>query len=91
MDLSLLPKEIQILISEFNIEHRLKMKIVMNELCKKTKNKYKYINNICRKCGDKIYNNRQEICKYKKKYIFCCIHCRFHNEDTIRRSFRRRK
>lgn len=90
MDLSLLPTEIQILISEFNIEHRPKMKIVMDELTKKTK-KHKYINNICRNCGDKLYNNREETYILWKKYIFCCTHCRFHTEDAIRRGFRRRK
>ena len=90
MDLSLLPKEIQILISEFNIEHRPNMKIVMNELCKKTK-KQKYINNICRNCGDELYSERKETYIFWKKYIFCSTYCNFETEDAIRRSFRRRK
>jgi len=45
MNLLLLPKELQVLISEFNVQHRHVMRLVMNELllkCKERTNNDKY-------------------------------------------------
>jgi len=86
----MLPKEIQILISEFNPEHRPKMKNVLEELLKETKIR-NYIDTICGNCGDELYSDeREETYILWKKYTFCCKYCRYETEEDIRKSFRRK-
>ena len=91
IDLSLLPNEIKILIYEYNVDHRPKLKLVLNELVTEC-NIRSYIDNICLNCGDEL-SDGQLIRTYIlwKKYTFCCLRCNFETDDAIRRSFRRRK
>jgi hypothetical protein len=88
LNLAFLPKEIRILIDEYNVEHRPMMKLVMDELIKECSLR-NYFNSICENClckGELI-----ETYILWKKYTFCSMRCRFETEDTIRRSYRRRK
>jgi hypothetical protein len=51
MNLRLLPKELQDLIGEFNVEHRSLMRLVTNELLEKH-NERIMRDYFCRNCGD---------------------------------------
>lgn len=91
LNLSLLPKEIRILIDEYNVQHRPMMKLVMNELMNECSLR-NYEHNICQNCQDKLYNNNIiETYIMWKKYSFCCLRCEFETEDNIRQTWRRRK
>ena len=86
MNLLLLPKHLQDLISMFNAEHRPLMRVLMDEL-----NRYW----IWRNEKDKDCNNcfnyaDEEYSKYIlwKKYNFCGEWCRHDLEDHIRKSYR---
>ena len=87
MNLLLLPKQLQDLISEFNVEHRPLMQVVMNELlikCEERIENDKY----CVNCG----NDAEE--QYSKyifwhKYIFCGGWCSYDTEYHIRKTLRR--
>lgn len=78
MNLAILPKEIQDMIYEYNVEHRPQMRIVLKELLKKYKSKI-YLNNRCSYC--RIQPNRP-MTKYIlwKKYTFCSEWCSFNEE-----------
>ena len=84
MNLLLLPKELQVLISEFNVEHRPIMRVLMRELLVKYKqctDNDKY----CLGCGclsDERYSTYILWCKY----IFCGALCRYDTEYIIRRN-----
>jgi hypothetical protein len=91
LNLAFLPKEIRILIDEYNVQHRHMMKLVMDELIKECSLR-NYIHNICQNCLDNLYNGELiETYIFWKKYTFCSEICRFETEDNIRRSWRRRK
>ena len=83
MNLLLLPKELQVLISEFNVEHRPIMRVLMRELLVKYKqctDNDKY----CLGCGclsDEQYSTYILWCKYS----FCGALCRYDTEYIIRR------
>lgn len=54
MNLQLLPREIQILINEYNVDHRPKMKMVLEELLERFVEYIEYNDNdenICFNCG----------------------------------------
>lgn len=81
-----LPKDIQILISEYNVEHRPTMRPVLVELKQRCKEKSEEYNHCCG-CFDS-----PQFTKYIlfKKYVFCSEWC-YHDIDTaIRQSYRKR-
>ena len=89
MNLLLLPKHLQDLISEFNVEHRPLMRVLMDEL-----NRYL----IWRNEKDKDCNNcfNYSDAQYStyilwKKYNFCGEWCRHDLEYHIRKTLRRKK
>ena len=87
MNLRLLPKELQVLISEFNVEHRPAMRVVMNELvinCKKRNDENKH----CMNCGDNAEEEKYATYIFWHKYTFCGEWCRYNAEDDIRKSYR---
>ena len=86
MNLLLLPKQLQDLISEFNVEHRPMMRVVMNEL-----NRYWIWRNEKDKDCVNCFNDADEqYSKYIlwKKYNFCGEWCRHDLEYHIRKSYR---
>jgi hypothetical protein len=86
MNLLLLPKELQVLISEFNVQHRPVMRLVMNELLVKYKertNNDKY----CLGCGD-LSDKQYFTYIYWRKYSFCGALCRYDIEYIMRRNRR---
>lgn len=94
MNLLLLPIELQILISEFNVEHRSKMRVVLNELIKKPLFKELVVyhkirlnrNNYCSYCRGKPDENLTKFIKWKK-LKFCSEWCRFNEEYDIRYNY----
>lgn len=95
MNLLLLPKELQVLISEFNVEHKpimrkvtheLLLRLVRNELLVKYKERVdndKY----CLGCG--CLSDKQYLTYiYWRKYSFCGKWCMYDTEYSIRRSRR---
>jgi len=87
MNLLLLPKQLQDLISEFNVEHRPLMKLVMNELiiqCEDRNEKDKYCVN-CDSCAEEQYSNYI----FWHKYTFCGEWCSYDTEYHIRKTLRR--
>lgn len=87
MNLLLLPKEIEDLINEFNIEHRPQMKLIMNQLLFRHK-KRMCIDELCINCGN--YKDEQYttyiICR---KYTFCGEWCKYNVETDIRKSYKK--
>ena len=87
MDLLLLPKQLQDLISEFNVEHRRLMRVVMNELLIKYEHRVendKYCDN-CNNDAEEQYSTYI----YWRKYNFCGEWCRHDTEYHIRKTLRR--
>jgi len=87
MNLLLLPKQLQDLISEFNVEHRPLMKVVMNELLIKYEHRIendKYCVN-CNCCAEEQYSTYI----YWHKYNFCGEWCSYDTEYHIRKTLRR--
>jgi len=83
-----LPKEIQILIGEYNVSHRPMMKIVLNQLVKKYKISKK-ANKKCDSCNTHLgENNGQTTFIFWKKYKFCNNSCQYDTEYDIRKSYR---
>jgi len=86
MNLHLLPKDLQILISEFNVEHRPIMRVVMNEL-----NRYWMLRiekeKECDVCGK---NSKEEYSKniLWRRYHFCGDYCMYEREYYLRKSYR---
>lgn len=83
MNLLLLPKELQELISEFNVFHRPIMRVVMNELLVKynervDKNKYCF-------CCDHYSDERYSTFIFWYKYRFCGEWCRYDTEYEMRK------
>ena len=86
MNLLLLPKALQILISEFNAEHRPLMQVVMDELnCYWIWRNYK--NKDCNNC---LNDADEQYSKYIlwSKYNFCGECCRHDFEYHLRKSYR---
>ena len=78
MNLQLLPKEIQILIDEFNVEHRPKMRVVLEDLLKK----FNY-NVYCKYCYCRNKNKNKIKFIFGKKFWFCSTWCQFHEDLYI--------
>ena len=87
MNLLLLPKHLQDLISDFNVEHRPLMRLVMNELLinyeERTEND-KYCDNNCGNYAEEQYSTYI----FWHKYNFCGGWCRCDREYHIRRTLR---
>jgi hypothetical protein len=85
-----LPKELQNLIYEFNVEHRPKMREVMNEYAKKQK---KFINRYyrCQNCHNRLSSINKEFSTniYWNKYNFCSELCLMDGEYEIRKCYKR--
>ena len=87
MNLLLLPKQLQDLISEFNVEHRPLMRVVMNELLIKYEDRIendKYCIN-CNGYAEEQYSTYI----YWHKYNFCGGWCQYDKEYHIRKTLRR--
>lgn len=87
MNLLLLSKHLQDLVSEFNVEHRLLMRVVMNELILKYKDRIEN-DKYCVNCGNYA---EEEYSKYIfwHKYTFCGGWCSHDTEYHIRKTLRR--
>ena len=89
MDLLLLPKDIQNLICEFNVEHRPKMKLLLNELVIKYEERFandKY----CINCNNDA-KEKYSTYIFWRKYNFCGEWCSDDTEYHIRKTLRRRR
>jgi len=87
MNLLLLPKQLQDLISEFNVEHRPMMRVVMNELIIKYEHRIEN-DKYCVNCGngaEEQYSNYI----FWHKYTFCGEWCSCDTEYHIRKTLRR--
>ena len=84
MNLLLLPKELQDLIGEFNVEHRPQMQIVTNELLEKHNNRI-ITECFCRNCGDTNRNADYTTYIYWCKYSFCSGWCQYDYESSMRK------
>jgi hypothetical protein len=85
MNTYLLPQELQILIGEFNVEHRPKMNLVFNELLLNHK-KIIFNENHCSYCREPPDEKFTKIFLWKKykKLKFCSVWCSFnHCYDLI--------
>lgn len=88
MNVLLLPKELQVLISEFNVEHRPRMKVVLNELQVKYNeriNTYEH----CENCGS-YSNETYSTYILFHKYTFCGEWCKYERERELRKSYRKK-
>jgi hypothetical protein len=99
MNLLLLPKELQDLVGEFNVEHRPKMKLVTNELFKKhhgtkmcvvihelLENTELITDTLCFYCGnyaDEYYTKNILWCEY----TFCGDRCQYEAEKDVRKNY----
>jgi hypothetical protein len=86
MNLLLLPKQLQDLISEFNVEHRPLMRVVMNDLIIKCQDRFEndeYCVN-CKGCADEQYTNYI----FWHKYTFCGEWCSYDTEYHIRKLYK---
>lgn len=79
MNIKLLPCVLQDLIGEFNIEHRPKMKLVLEELME-------YYT--CMNCSSDFYDKRYTKTILSNKFVFCCEWCMDDMEHHIRKSYR---
>jgi len=86
MNLLLLPKELQILIGEFNVEHRPQMQLIMNELIEQHNNRI-ITECFCRNCGDANRNTNNTRYIFWCKYIFCGLFCQTMGEKSIRKYY----
>jgi len=82
MKLLLLPRELQNLIGEFNVEHRPQMQLVINELLEKHNNRI-ITEYFCRNCGDANINTNYTSYIFWCKYIFCGLFCQYSGERSI--------
>lgn len=73
MNLRLLPKELQDLIGEFNVEHRFNMRVVLNKMLEKYENSI-ITNSLCENCGDCADENSTVYIHWRKS-PFCGEWC----------------
>ena len=85
MNLLLLPENIQDLIGEFNMEHRLQIRLILNELLEKHNTRVRE-DDFCLNCGD-YSDERYDTYICWHKYKFCGEWCRFELERDIRKSY----
>ena len=87
MDIKELPKELQDYIGEFNWEHRVYMKEVLNQLKSHHEFKYKCDNWDCEsKCYDNEFIRKSILFQ---EHRFCCEECEGIGESDIRYYYRR--
>ena len=84
-----LPKELHDLIGEFNVEHRPKMRIVVNELLQKHDESVRY-NSLCGNCDNDAEDHYTKYILWRK-YSFCGDMCQFEGERCIRKQYLRCK
>ena len=84
MNLHLLPKELQILISEYNAEHRPQMRKVCTELLK-----IHTQNHLCMNCECDEIDHEYTRYIFWKKYTFCGAQCQYDSESDIRKDYLR--
>lgn len=89
MDLLLLPNDIQNLIGEFNVEHRPKMRVVMDELVIKYEERIEN-DKYCVNCGNDAEEQYSNYI-FWHKYTFCGGWCSDDTEYHIRKTLRRRR
>ena len=87
MNLLLLPNDIQKLIGEFNVEHRPKMRVVMNELVIKYEDRIEN-DKYCVNCNGYV-EEQYSTYIYWHKYNFCGEWCSYDREYHIRKTLRR--
>jgi hypothetical protein len=87
MNLLLLPKQLQNLIGEFNVEHRPKMQVVMNQLLIKYEDRIEN-DKYCVNCGNDA-EEQYSTYIYWHKYNFCGGWCQYDKEYHIRKTLRR--
>ena len=87
MNLLLLPKQLQDLISEFNVEHRPLMRVVMNELLIKYEERNEN-DQYCDNCGNGAEEQYSRYI-YWHKYNFCGGWCQSDKEYHIRKTLQR--
>lgn len=87
MNLLLLPKQLQDLISEFNVEHRPLMRVVMNELLIKYNDRVEN-DKYCVNCGNDAEEQYSNYI-FWHKYTFCGGWCSDDTEYHIRKILRR--
>jgi hypothetical protein len=87
MNLLLLPRELQVLIGEFNVEHKPLMRVVMNDLLVKYKERTDN-NQFCIGCGS-YSHERYSTYIFWCKYSFCGEWCRYDTEYDMRKSHRK--
>jgi hypothetical protein len=87
MNLHLLPKQLQYLISEFNVEHRPLMRVVMNQLLIKCEERIEN-DQYCDNCGNDA-EEQYSTYIYWHKYNFCGGWCSYDTEYHIRKTLRR--
>lgn len=86
MSLALLPKELQTVISQFNVEHRPIMRTVLSELLVKCKQRVKN-SKWCVNCCD-YANEQYSTYIFWRKYRFCSEWCRYDTESGMRKHYR---
>ena len=78
MNVNLLPQVLQDLIGEFNVEHRVQLRIVLNEMLEyHLKNKY------CMNCDYYYAEIKYTRNIFDETYIFCCEWCQWGFEYDI--------
>jgi hypothetical protein len=87
MNLLLLPKELQVLISEFNVHHRSNMKVVMNELLINHQEKIEFYKKCCN-C-DEHSDEEYSIYIMWRKFHFCGVWCQYDTEKEIRKRYKK--
>jgi len=87
MNLLLFPKQLQDLISEFNVEHRPLMRAVMNELLIKYEERNEN-DQYCVNCGNGA-EEQYSTYIFWHKYNFCGEWCSYDTEYHIRKTLRR--
>ena len=86
MNLLLLPKELEDLIGEFNVEHKPQMQVVMKQLLLHHK-KRACIYELCANCGSYKVEKYTTYIMWRK-YTFCGELCQYDGETDIRKSYR---
>jgi hypothetical protein len=87
MKILLLPKELQDVISEFNVEHRPLMRRVMHELLVKYEERIEN-DNYCVNCNS-VAEEQYSRYIFGDKYTFCGEWCSYDTEYQIRKTMRR--
>ncbi len=85
MNIHLLPNELQILVGEYNVEHRPQMRQVCAELLKIHKNR----DCACMNCGYSDIDEEYTRYILWKKYTFCGAECQYDLESDRRKNYLR--